>query len=309
MEVSGSDSRNTCPLIGIVILNWNSYADTMTCLQSLKEISYANYETIVVDNGSVDGSGERIAEDFEWCRVVFNDKNLGFAGGVNVGIDKALSLGVDYVLLMQNDMTVNENFLTTLVDTAEKYEETLVGGLIYYGDGNDIWSAGGRIIPWKASVAQRTEPVSENPYETGFLTGALLLVPREFIERYGGLNEDYFYMHEDVELSTRARRNGWKLILDPDAKVYHEVSSSAGRRSPFSYYHNTRNRLRFAVDELSSRQRRAFFVFFIISRMVLFLQWTLQKDFERTKAVLLAVYDHIKDHPLRRPSHFGIGAE
>lgn len=294
------------PSVGIIILNWNNYEDTSSCLESARDIRYPNYEIFVVDNGSVDNSGRRIAEEYGWCEVIFNGENRGFAGGVNKGINVALEHGVDYVLLMQNDMTVNPSFLNSLVATAEKHQRSLVGGLIYYGGGNEIWSAGGNIVWWKASVKQRTEPRADRPYETEFLTGALLLIPRRFIEQNGGLSEDYFYMHEDVELSVRARRNGWKLLVDPGARVYHEVSSSAGRKSPFSYHHNTRNRLRFANDELAFYQRIVFYVFFVSTRLALFVRWTIQGDVDRIKAILLAVYDHLQNHELRRPEEFGL---
>lgn len=300
------EGRESPPSVGIIILNWNNYEDTSTCLESARDIRYPNYKIFVIDNGSSDNSGRRIAEEYGWCEVIFNEENRGFAGGVNKGINVALEHGVDYVLLMQNDMTVDPSFLNSLVTTAEKHQRSLVGGLIYYGGGNEIWSAGGSIVSWKASVKQWTEPRADSPYETEFLTGALLLIPRRFIEQNGALSEDYFYMHEDLELSVRAQRNGWKLMVDPGAEVYHEVSSSAGRKSPFSYYHNTRNRLRFANDELSVYQRLVFSVFFVLTRFALFVRWAIQRDIDRSEAILLAVYDHVRNHELRRPREFGL---
>ena len=99
------------PKVSIIILTWNSYDVTRDCLLSLRKIDYPAFEVVLVDNGSVDGSGKKLAQDFPEVRVILNEKNLGFTGGNNVGMRDVLARGTDYLLLLNNDTIVAPNFL------------------------------------------------------------------------------------------------------------------------------------------------------------------------------------------------------
>ena len=103
------------PKVSIITLTWNSYEVTRDCLLSLQKIDYPAFEVVLVDNGSVDGSGKKLAHDFPDVKVILNETNLGFTGGNNVGMRDALARGTDYLLLLNNDTIVAPNFLTELV--------------------------------------------------------------------------------------------------------------------------------------------------------------------------------------------------
>src|SRR5437763_7318693 len=108
------------PRIYVVVLNWNNYADTQKCLESLRTATYSNLRIIVVDNGSIDGSGQRLAREYPEWPVILNDSNLGFSRGCNVGIRAALEDETcAYVLLLNNDATATPSFLEKAVEAAE----------------------------------------------------------------------------------------------------------------------------------------------------------------------------------------------
>lgn len=291
------------PQVAIVVLNWNNYEDTARCLRSLSEVDYPHVDVFVADNDSTDGSGERLAEEFGQHRFVFNDSNRGFAGGCNPAIDVALEQGADYVLLLNNDTEVEPGFLTPLVETAERGDDiAAVGGIVRDRDGN-VQSAGGSFTPWLATLRHNQSPEPE-VYETGFITGAMMLIDAEFLESIGGLNDDYFFGMEDQELCWRANQRGMRLLIDPRSVVYHDKGGSAEEQSPFRYYHDTRNRLRFVAEDVPWTQRLLFYVFFSTSRIYRFLQWIAAGELGLIQATLSGVIDHIRNVDYRKPEDF-----
>jgi len=127
------------PLVFIIVLNWNGKDDTLECLGSLQQLDYPNFETVVVDNGSTDGSEDVIRSAFPSVNFIQTGRNLGYAGGNNVGIKHALSHGADYVWLLNNDTTVDPNALTALVETAQADPKiAVVGSKIFYYDQPDV---------------------------------------------------------------------------------------------------------------------------------------------------------------------------
>jgi GT2 family glycosyltransferase len=143
------------PKVSIIILNWNGLEDTSECLESLKKVTYANYETIVVDNGSDGDDVKILREKFgDYIHVINNDNNYGFAEGNNIGMRYVLSRGTDYVLLLNNDTTVAPEFLVEMIQVGESDEKIgVLGPMIYlYDKPNVIWEAGGRINWWLGAI-------------------------------------------------------------------------------------------------------------------------------------------------------------
>jgi len=135
------------PLVYIVILNWNQYDDTKECLDSLPKINYPNYRVVLVDNGSHDKSGERLKSEFPQHVFIFSEKNLGFAEGNNVGIQKALEdKNCDYIFCLNNDTIVEPNFLDELIKIArdKKFKEfgSFQPCMVWYYHPNLLDSAG-----------------------------------------------------------------------------------------------------------------------------------------------------------------------
>ena len=127
---SNEESAALEPRVAIVVLNWNRWRLTKECLASIEHLSYSNRFVIVVDNGSTDDSVVQIQESFPETTIVRNDSNLGFAGGCNAGINRALADGAEYVFLLNNDATVEENTLRLLVGAAVRSRAAICGARV-----------------------------------------------------------------------------------------------------------------------------------------------------------------------------------
>lgn len=308
--MSNQSSVLNQPHVGIVILNWNGYKDTANCLVSLCDIDYRNYSVLVVDNGSKDGSGEQIDREFPDVQVLFTEENLGFAGGCNVGIRELLEDGVDYILLLNNDTIVEPDFLGPLVDTAERHNRVAaVGSIVRRMDTNNVWSAGGMFRPIFARLDVNQHDIAQTEYETGFISGASLFIPRKAIEKLGMLDEAYFYGFEDQEFAYRAKKNSWSLYINSDSVVHHKVGSSSGEGNDFRFYHATRNRLTFASTHLSPPKRIVFLLFFSFTRLFRIVQWGIfdRQHSTRVRGILLGIWDTILGADTRKPKDFGLG--
>lgn len=253
------------PNVFIVLLNWNGWKDTIECLDSLKNLDYPNYEIVVVDNGSTDESVTEISKiksQISNLTLLTNQENLGFSGGNNTGIRYALSRGAEYILILNNDTTVESDFLTRMVEVAESDQKIgMVGAKIcFYDKPNTIWHNGGGSFNWFTGSTPKDHgrPDAQNeerPSELDFITAACVLVKQEIIKKIGMLDERFFLYYEDVEWSLRARKAGFKLLWAPKAKIYHKVHASAGKLAdPVIWYYHVRNVL------LTVREHAPFYV-------------------------------------------------
>ena len=220
------------PLVYIVVLNWNGWQDTVACLRSLELLDYNNCRVLVVDNASSDDSVVRIRGSFATVEVIRTDKNLGFSGGNNVGIRRALSEGADYVWLLNNDTTVDPTALRALVERAEADPKVgAVGSAIY-----DVaepkrlqaWG-GGHVNFWLGRSRNFLSPLSDEKIE--FLSGTSLLLRRPVLESLGLFDEGYFFYWEDTDYCFRVRQAGWRLAVAGGSRVWHKESASVGKTS------------------------------------------------------------------------------
>ena len=241
-------------MVTIIVLNWNGLADTSACLESLARLDDGvAHEVLVVDNGSTDGSPSVIRERFPGVHVVETGKNLGFAGGNNVGLRWALERGSEYALLPNDDTEVAPDFLRLLVEVAGSDPRIGMLGptIYYYAEPQTVWSAGGS-VDWRRGTTrmvgvgeQDTGQFGESPREMDFITGCALLVKRDVLQRVGLLDERFFTYYEDTEWCVRARRAGFKSVHVPRAKVWHKIPLDARESSTTVHYYMTRNRLLF----------------------------------------------------------------
>ena len=210
--------KSEAPRIAIVILNWNGLEDTIECLESLRTITYPNYEVLVVDNGSEGNDVEVLRGKYgSYVHIIENGSNLGFAGGTNVGIRHALKLGSDYVLALNNDITVDRQFLNELVDVAEKQEGIGAVGPKFY----DYYN------PTKVQVPSMYWSVGDKPKEMGAIVGIAFLVKREVFEKVGLLDETFYPAYcEDRDFFGRLKENGYMIMCVPSSVVYHKLGAS-----------------------------------------------------------------------------------
>lgn len=247
----GIMSPDSLPLVYVVVPNWNNYADTKKCLDSLVRSTYANLKVILVDNGSSDDSGARLKAEFTDIKVMLNDENLGFARGCNVGIRAALDdADCAYVLLLNNDAVATQQFLEQALATAEANPQIgLVGGKVLYSpESRKIWYAGGKVSRWRGQVVIRGfREVDRGQYdeaiEVGFVTGALMLIRRAVLEQVGLLPEEYFFGTEEIDYSLAVKRAGYRLYYVPEFVVYHGADGSHSNYDPKFVYNNYRSKL------------------------------------------------------------------
>jgi hypothetical protein len=241
----------TQPYVIAVILNTNRRTDTLACLASLAESDYANLSVLVLDNASADGSAEAIATDFPAVQVLPLKKNLGYAGNNNVGIAAALAQGADWVFVLNEDTVQAPDCISRLVALGESDPQIgIVGPLVYHFDEPAvIQSAGGRLGRYWKSVHTGHNDPDENhsllaaPRPVDFISGCAILVRRSLVEQAGALDERFFYYWEETEWCLRARRNGWQVMFEPRARLWHKGVQRDYQPNPSVTYYNTRNQL------------------------------------------------------------------
>ena len=216
--------------VAVVVLNWNGWRDTLACIGSLQNLNYPNFDLIVVDNGSTDGSQDHIEAYFPGIKVLQTGSNLGFGGGCNAGIRQALAQGADYVWLINSDATVDVGALYELVRVAD--EQALVGAVgsvLYEADQPEqiqLWG-GGRVQFWAGlSLHQKSSA------QLDFVSGASMLLRRDALEQVGLFDDRTFFMYwEDSDMGFRLRQAGWQLAVAEKSYVWHKLSASLGKGS------------------------------------------------------------------------------
>lgn len=255
--------------IYIVVLHYNGEKDTIACLNSLKKVKVHGFKlhTVLVDNNP----DKRLEINFDEFKpinleTVLSPENVGFSGGNNLGIKKALKNGADYILLLNNDTLVKEDFLEKLFEKAEfDIKIGLITPKIYFAKGYEFhkdrysekdkgkvfWYAGG-VMDWEnvyghhRGVDEVDEGQFERSEETDFASGCCMLIRREVFDEIGLLDEKYFLYYEDNDFSMRAKKAGYKIIYEPKSIIWHKnAGSTGGSGSNIQDYYITRNRLLF----------------------------------------------------------------
>ncbi len=235
-------------LISVIIVNWNGLRFLESCLNSLMAQTYAPVETIVVDNGSTDGSAVWVRTHIPDVRLIENNKNLGFGGGINVG--NQASRGT-YVMILNNDTRLDPHCLEELRRSIERDERYgACASKILLQDGGRIDAAGIVIYPDGLSIGRgRMEEgdLFDQEAEVFFASGGACLCRRQMLEDIGLFDEDFFAYAEDTDLGWRARLAGWRCIYAPKAVVHHLHSASSGTYSHLKAYLVERNRIWVAI--------------------------------------------------------------
>jgi GT2 family glycosyltransferase len=224
-----------------VVLNWNGGEDTLDALASLEGI-----ETICVDNGSTDGSDRLVEERFPDVELLRTGTNLGYAGGNNAGIARALERGADWVLILNNDAVAEPGLPEALERAIAQRPDAGLLACKVVGEDGTVQYGGAKYRRW-IGYSGRAE-VRSPDVEPGTLLdvdradGAASVVSRVAAEAAGLLDESLFLYVEDVDWSLRIRRAGFAVVYVSDAVVRHKGSAaSGGRRSTTNLYYDTRN--------------------------------------------------------------------
>jgi GT2 family glycosyltransferase len=265
--------KTTFPKVAIITLNWRNYQDTIECLESLLKQDYPRFQIFVVDNGSHDGSAERIEE---WGSRVNSDffsvqadsaeqlsfkqsvillksgENLGYTGGNNLASRIALKTQVQYIWYINNDTVQDSKALLALVEAAQTREKTgMMCSKVFYFSKTDVIESMGAtlIVPLgifrHIGQGSKNYNISSSPVEIPYIYACSFLVDVNLIAEVGLLDERYYLVREESDWSIRARQKGWKLYVAPNSKVWHKVSTTIGKRSELFFYYVTRNTLLF----------------------------------------------------------------
>lgn len=218
------------PKVAIIVLNYNGQAVLKDCLASLFRVNYPNFEVVVVDNGSTDGSLEAARMAFSRATFIKNEENLGFSAGNNVGIRHALEKMSDYVLLLNNDTEVEKDFLEKLVTEGESFLDVgLLSPLIFLGRTGKIWFSGGRIDWLRMKTSHFFDIPTEKTRKTDFMTGCAMLIKKEVFREIGLLDEDFFLYWEDADFGERAARANFNKVVVRDSQIYHFEKSGEAK--------------------------------------------------------------------------------
>jgi GT2 family glycosyltransferase len=234
------------PLISILVLNYNGKHLLKPCLESIFEQSFMDYELVVVDNNSNDGSATYIRENFTKAKLVENSENFGFAKGNNMGIKACIG---EWIFFLNNDVVLEKNCLEFLAKHIEnkKPEQLVFIPLMLKADSPELVdSAGDMLYPW--GYAYKYDKVPANKFEfleckeIALACCGAAVFNKELLEKLSGFDEDFFLYYEDVDLSLRARHSGAKIWQIPQAKVFHKGSATVGKKAPLRLYYIERNR-------------------------------------------------------------------
>lgn len=267
--------------IFILILNFNGARSTIELFDSLSILNTpkgTEIEKIIIDNGSVDDSVNRMKDKLPNEILLETGKNLGFTGGNNFGMKYAINNGADYIMILNNDTRVSRDMIINLYKTINS-DENIAGILpkIYFEKGFEfhnnrykenekgkvIWYAGGT-IDWQNLIGKNigVDEVDMGQYDNqkkvDLATGCCLLLRAEVLKKIGFFNDKYFLYYEDADLSERIKRAGYKIIYEPKAVMWHKnAESSGGSGSILQDYYITRNRLLFGMKYAPLRTKLA----------------------------------------------------
>jgi GT2 family glycosyltransferase len=255
------------PKVFAITLNWNGKDDTLECLASLKKLDYPNYDIIVVDNGSSDGSVEAFRQGYPDVTVIANDTNLGYAEGFNTGLEWAYQHDAAYSLIVNNDTVIDPLALSELVKVAERQPDIgFVSGKVYwYNEPNRLQTAGrlsspGTLVGGHVASGEVDVGQVDEIREYDFVDDVLLLVRRAVYDRVGGYDPNFFLYYEETDWCARARRAGFRIVYTPHAKIWHKgrIGGADVVLSPIRYYYLWRNRIVFMRRNASLAQFRRF---------------------------------------------------
>jgi GT2 family glycosyltransferase len=231
--------------VSVIILNWNGKKFLKECLDSLAAQTYRDFETVLVDNGSTDGSAEFVKERYPWVRLVALPENTGFAAGNNRGLEE---VGGEFIVTLNNDTRVEPDFLAEMVRVAESDVGIgMVAGKLcnYYQPGRIDAIAlkiGTNGLGYNIGVGETDAGQYDSTASVFGPCGGAALYRRAMLDETGFFDPEFFAYYEDFDLAWRGRLAGWGCAAAPRAVVYHVHSATSGEWSPFKVYHTHRNK-------------------------------------------------------------------
>ncbi len=245
-ETSKLSNFEALPTVSVIVVNWNCHELLRDCLKSLKQQDLVTFETIIVDNGSDDGSAQWLQAQSDELRLIRNPENRGFCAANNQGIELARG---KYVALLNNDAVADPSWLRELVAAIETADDVgmVASKILRFDPPDTIDKAGHLIYPDGQNrgrgTGEQDEGQYDSPGETAWPDGCAALYRRDMLAEIGGFDEAFFAYADDAELGLRARIAGWSCRYSPRAVVRHRVGSTLGRYSVRRLFLIERNRI------------------------------------------------------------------
>ncbi|MBC3786899.1 glycosyltransferase family 2 protein [Spirosoma utsteinense] len=267
-RLAADGSTRACPLVSIITINYNQAETTRQFLDSCRGLQYANYEVIVVDNASVPALDTVLDQrQYAHLRIVRTERNLGFTGGNNVGIDQARG---DYFFIVNNDTELTPTLLDELLLPFDANDRVGVvcpkiryfdlPNVVQYAGYNPMNMYTGTATP--IGLNQPDGQLYDRPGFTNFAHGCAMLVSRAVVETVGRFADRFFLYYEELDWSQRIKDAGFLIYYQSSASILHKESVSVGQHNPLKTYYLTRNRILFMRRHCSSVQLTVFYLFF-----------------------------------------------
>ena len=215
------------PTVGVILVNWNGISHTLKCLHSLFTINNKEVlAVLVVDNGSKDSTEiQRIQEAFPQVETIVNKENHGYTGANNQGFLWAKKKGVDYILVLNNDTTVTENFLEVLLESIRDRTKLIVAPKTLVPDTDTVYNTGLCFSIWHGGSwnwnrNRRSEDYTDL-YYPNYLSGCCWLMPLAALNDVGSFDDRFFAYYEDTDFSWRAKKAGYQLMVNGKSVIYH----------------------------------------------------------------------------------------
>ncbi len=291
------------PLVYAVILDANRCQDTVECLASLQQSDYPRLKILLLDNATTDGTVKTVREQFPGVEILELAENKGYAGNNNVGLARALDYQADWIFILNDDVSLSPDCLRRLIEVGEADPKAgVLGPLVYHhSEATVIQSAGGCLDehwqPMHIGANQPDEGQYRTVREVDWVTGCSILVRRQALEQAGLMDERFFLYNEEVDFCYRIKQKGWKILLVPDAKLWHKGVQRDYRPSPNVSYYTVRNLFLFQEKSGAPLSARLYTWSSIIRRIISF---SIRPRWKDKKAHRDAAFQALRDYLARR---------
>ncbi len=251
-----TDKQITAPSVYTIVLNYNNYPDTVETLESVFSLDYDANSVLLVENSSDKKIIRNIRSHFPNLQVIENQKNLGYSGGNNIGIQHAISNGADYIFLLNNDVTLEKDLLKKCISSMEISRDCAAcQPVIAFSEDRDIiWSAGTQEFFGYPRLFLKGKKFIKNGIKTSpfGLVGCAVIFRKTALQQIGFFDESLFLMHEETDWCIRARKMNFSLLIITNTRAYHKISVTIGLFSKIYLYYVSRNWLLVAKKNFSS---------------------------------------------------------
>lgn len=295
--------------VAVIVVNYRGIEDTVSCLSSLTEQIFKDFHIIAVENGSGDNSiaeFKKLEKKYDdKITTFYNQKNLGFDGGVNTGIRWAMKQGFEYIVLLNNDAIIDKRWLGYLVKAADSHSDCgTITGLLLHEDGKTIDSTGDWYSKWGLAFPRNrddsTDKAPGSDYVFGATGGASLHRVKMF-RSVGIFDEDFFAYYEDIDISFREQLAGWKVYYESRAIAYHQQGGTSGKMPGFTVYQAFKNLPLVYIKNVPSQLLFSIGIRFYLAYWLMFFNAVVKGNGgPALKGVIQSIWYSIKSLPKRR---------